>query len=153
MGDRRIWVDADACPVVIKNILFKAAQRLGIFCTLVANQQMHIPRSKWITLIQVAPGFDEADNEIVNRLKPDDIVITSDIPLAAQVLEKNGYALNPRGELYSRETIRGALLMRDFKDTLRSSGIETGGPPALTRKNRNLFAANLDKLLLKTIDS
>lgn len=153
MGDRRIWVDADACPVVIKNILFKAAQRVGIFLTLVANKQMHIPRSKWVTQIQVAPGFDEADNEIVNRVSPGDIVITGDIPLAAQVLEKRGHALNPRGELYSLDTIRGALLMREFKDTLRSSGIETGGPPALTRKNRNLFAANLDKLLLKTIGS
>ncbi|CCK78428.1 conserved uncharacterized protein [Desulfobacula toluolica Tol2] len=153
MGHRRIWVDADACPVVIKNILFKAAQRVGIFLTLVANQQMYIPRSKWITLIQVVPGFDEADNEIVNRVCPDDIVITSDIPLAAKVLEKRGHALNPRGELYSKDTIRGVLLMRDFKETLRSSGIETGGPPALTQKNRNIFAANLDKLLLKTICS
>lgn len=153
MGDRRIWVDADACPVVIKNILFKVAQRIGIFLTLVANQQMYIPRSKWISLIQVASGFDEADNEIVTRVRPGDIVITSDILLAAQVLEKRGHALNPRGELYSRDTIRGVLLMRNFKDTLRSSGIETGGPPALNQKNRNLFAANLDKLLLKKIGS
>ncbi|WP_022665182.1 YaiI/YqxD family protein [Desulfospira joergensenii] len=149
MGDRRIWVDADACPVVIKNILFKAAQRLKICLTLVANQQLHIPRSKWIHLIRVAPGFDEADNEIVKRVCPGDIVITGDIPLAAQVLEKKGHALNPRGDLYSMDTIRGVLLMRDFKETLRSSGIETGGPPPLSRKNSNLFAANLDKLLLK----
>ena len=129
----KIWVDADACPVVIKNILYKAAQRTRLQLTLVANQPMHIPRLKWITLLQVAPGFDVADNEIVKRLDPGDLVITSDIPLEAQVLEKGGHALSPRGELYSSDNIRERLNMRDFKDTLRASGIDTGGPPALNQ--------------------
>ncbi len=145
----KIWVDADACPVVIKNILYKAAQRTRLQLTLVANQPMHIPRLKWITLLQVAPGFDVADNEIVKRLDPGDLVVTSDIPLAAQVLEKGGHALNPRGELYSSDNIKERLNMRDFKDTLRASGIDTGGPPALNQKNRNAFAGNLNKLISK----
>ena len=145
----RIWVDADACPVVIKNILYKAVQRTKLQLTLVANKSMRIPRLKWIKLLQVAPGFDVADNEIVKRLDIGDLVITSDIPLAAQVLEKGGHALSPRGELYSSDNIRGRLNMRDFKDTLRASGIDTGGPPALTQKNRNAFASHLDKLISK----
>ncbi|MCP3871608.1 MAG: YaiI/YqxD family protein [Desulfobacteraceae bacterium] len=145
----KIWVDADACPVVIKNILFKAAQRTGMQLTLVANQPMRIPRLHCIKLLQVASGFDAADKEIVKRLEAGDLVITSDIPLAAQVLEKKAYALNPRGELYSVDTIRQRLNMRDFKDTLRASGIDTGGPPALNQKNRNAFANHLDKLLSK----
>ena len=106
----KIWVDADACPVVIKNILYKAAQRTRLQLTLVANQPLRIPRLKWIKLLQVAPGFDVADNEIVKRLDPGDLVITSDIPLAAQVLEKGGHALSPRGELYSSDNIRGRLI-------------------------------------------
>ena len=145
----KIWVDADACPVVIKNILYKAAQRTRLQLTLVANKSMHIPRLKWIKLLQVAPGFDVADNEIVKRLDPGDLVITSDIPLAAQALEKGGHALSPRGELYSSDNIRERLNMRDFKDTLRASGIDTGGPPALNQKNRNAFAGNLNKLISK----
>lgn len=145
----KIWVDADACPVVIKNILYKAAQRTRLQLILVANQPIHIPRLKWIKLLQVAPGFDVADNEIVKRLDPGDLVITSDIPLAAQVLEKGGHALSPRGELYSSDNIRGRLSMRDFKDTLRAGGIDTGGPPALNQKNRNAFAGHLDKLISK----
>lgn len=145
----KIWVDADACPAVIKNILFKAAQRTGIQLILVANQPMHIPRLKWINLLQVAPGFDVADNEIVKRLESGDLVITSDIPLAAQVLEKKGYALSPRGELYSLDSIRGSLHMREFKQSLRACGVDTGGPPPLAAKNRNAFAAHLDKLLSK----
>ena len=147
----KIWVDADACPVVIKDILYKAAQRTRLQLTLVANQPMHIPRLKWIKLLQVAPGFDAADDEIVKRLEMGDLVITSDIPLAAQVLEKGGYALSPRGELYSSDNIRGRLNMRDLKDTLRASGINTGGPPALNQKNRNAFAGHLDKLISKHI--
>lgn len=145
----KIWVDADACPVVIKHILYKAAQRTRLQTTLVANQPMRIPRLKWIKLLQVAQGFDVADNEILKRLDTGDLVITSDIPLAAQVLEKGGHALSPRGELYSSDNIRGRLSMRDFKDTLRSSGIDTGGPPALNQKNRNAFASHLDKLISK----
>ncbi len=143
----KIWVDADACPVVIKNILYKAAQRTSLQLTLVANQPMHIPRLKWVKLLQVAPGFDVADNEIVKRLDSGDLVITSDIPLAAQVLEKGGHALSPRGDLYSSDNIRERLNMRDFKDTLRASGIDTGGPPALNQKHRNAFAGHLDKLI------
>lgn len=145
----KIWVDADACPVVIKHILYKAAQRTRLQTTLVANQPMRIPRLKWIKLLQVAQGFDVADNEILKRLDTGDLVITSVIPLAAQVLEKGGHALSPRGELYSSDNIRGRLSMRDFKDTLRSSGIDTGGPPALNQKNRNAFASHLDKLISK----
>jgi hypothetical protein len=145
----KIWVDADACPAVIKNILFKAAQRTRIQLTLVANQPMHIPRLKWVTLLRVSHGFDVVDNEIVKRVEIGDLVITSDIPLAAQVLEKSGHALSPRGELYSLDSIRGSLHMREFKESLRASGIDTGGPPPLTAKNRNAFAGHLNKLLSK----
>lgn len=144
-----IWVDADACPVVIKEILFRAAQRTGVDLTLVANQPVRVPPSRVIKSIQVAGGFDVADNEIVKRLRPGDLVITSDIPLAAEVIEKGGHALSPRGERYSIENIRGRLNMRDFMDTLRSSGINTGGPPALDQSNRQLFANELDKWLVR----
>jgi len=145
----KIWVDADACPGVIKKILFRAAERTGIQLTLVANQSMHIPPFPWIKMLQVASGFDVADNEIIKRLSPGDLVITADIPLAAEVIEKGGYALNPRGELYSADNIQNRLNMRNFMDTLRSSGVETGGPSAFSLKNRNAFAGNLDKLLAK----
>lgn len=147
----KIWVDADACPAVIKDILFRAAERTGAQLTLVANQLVRIPPSRYITFIQVASGFDVADNEIVKRLGVGDLVITGDIPLAAEVIEKGGYALNPRGELYSADTIKERLTMRDFMDTLRSSGIDTGGPPALCQSDRKTFANNLDKLLTKYI--
>ncbi len=147
----KIWIDADACPVVIKNILFKAAEATGVQLTLVANQSMHIPPSPFIEMLQVASGFDVADNEIVKRLSSGDLVITSDIPLAAEVIEKGGYALSPRGELYDEENIRERLNIRDFMDTLRGSGIDTGGPPALNQKNRNDFANHLDKLLTKRV--
>ncbi|MHC4799831.1 MAG: YaiI/YqxD family protein, partial [Planctomycetota bacterium] len=144
-----IWVDADACPVVIKDILFRASERTGVELTLVANRPVRIPPSRCIKLLQVAPGVDVADNEIVKRLSVGDLVITSDIPLAAEVIEKGGYALNPRGELYSADDIRARLNMRDFMDTLRASGIETGGPPALSQSDRKSFANHLDKLLTK----
>ena len=143
----KIWVDADACPVVIKNILFRAADRTGVQLTLVANQHMYIPPSRCIKMLQVASGFDVADKEIVKRLSAGDLVITSDIPLAAEVIEKGGYALSPRGELYSGDNIRDRLNMRDFMDTLRASGIDTGGPAPLSQKNRNAFANHLNKLL------
>lgn len=145
----KIWVDADACPVVIKDILFRAAQRTGVQLTLVANQPVRIPPSRCIKLVQVAPGFDVADNEIVKKLSAGDLVITSDIPLAAEVIEKGGYALSPRGELYSADNIGARLNMRDFMDTLRASGIDTGGPPALSQSDRKSFASHLDKLLTK----
>ncbi|GJM04387.1 MAG: UPF0178 protein [marine bacterium B5-7] len=144
-----IWVDADACPVVIKDILFKAADRVGVLLTLVANQSMQIPVSPNIKFVLVASGFDVADNEIVKRLDVGDLVITADIPLAAEVIEKGGLALNPRGELYTTDNIKSRLSMRDFMDTLRSSGVQTGGPPALSKSDRQTFANNLDKLLTK----
>jgi uncharacterized protein len=145
----KIWVDADACPVVIKEILFRAAERTGVQVTLVANQPVRIPPSRRIELLQVTAGFDVADNEIVKRLGAGDLVITSDIPLAAEVIDKGGYALTPRGELYTADTIRARLTMRDFMDTLRASGIDTGGPPALSQGDRKAFADQLDKLLTR----
>jgi uncharacterized protein YaiI (UPF0178 family) len=143
----KIWVDADACPVVIKDILFRAAERTGVYMTLVANQPVRVPASRFIDALQVKSGFDVADNEIVNRLGVGDLVITSDIPLAAEVIEKGGHALNPRGELYSADSIRSRLNMRDFLDTMRASGINTGGPPVLSQSDRKSFANHLDKLL------
>ncbi len=145
----KIWVDADACPVVIKEILFRAAERTVVEVTLVANQFVQIPKSRYINFIQVAQGFDVADNEIVKRLKTGDLVITSDIPLAADVIEKGGYALSPRGDLYTVDNIRVRLNMRDFMETLRSSGVDTGGPSALSQSDRKAFANHLDKLLTK----
>ncbi len=143
----RIWVDADACPLVIKEILFRAAERTGVLLTLVANQPLRIPDSPLIKMLQVAPGFDVADNEIVKRLSAGDLVITSDIPLAAEVIEKGGCALGPRGELHTKDNIRERLNMRDFLDTMRASGIVTGGPPALRQSDRKTFAGHLDRLL------
>lgn len=143
----QIWVDADACPVVIKEILFRAAERTGVRVTLVANQPISVPKSPSIGMLQVPSGFDVADNEIVKRCRSGDIVVTSDIPLAAEAIEKGARALSPRGELYSENSIKGRLTMRDFLDTLRASGIETGGPPALSQRDRQLFAGHLDKLL------
>ena len=145
----KIWVDADACPVVIKDILYRAAQRTKVQLTLVANQSIQIPASHHINFIQVKQGFDVADNEIVKRLESGDLVITSDIPLAADVIEKGGIALSPRGELYTTENIRARLNMRDFMETLRSSGINTGGPPALNQSDRKAFANHLDQFLAK----
>lgn len=147
----KIWVDADACPAVIKEILFKASQRTGLPLTLVANHGMRIPNQRGIDFILVDAGADVADNEIVRQLQEGDIVITADIPLAAQVVEKSATALNPRGELYTVENIRERLNMRDFMESLRNSGIETGGPAALNRNDRNRFAAQLDKLLQQCV--
>ncbi|MES0327302.1 MAG: YaiI/YqxD family protein [Gammaproteobacteria bacterium] len=147
----KIWIDADACPVVIKEILFKAATRTSVLVTLVANQYIKIPPSPNIKFIHVASGFDVADNEIVKRLDAGDLVITSDIPLAADAIEKGGYALSPRGELYTVDNIRARLNMRDFMESLRSSGVDTGGPPALNQTDRKAFANQLDKLLTKYI--
>ena len=143
----KIWVDADACPVVIKEILFRAAERTKIQVTLVANQSIQIPSSHHINFIQVSQGFDVADNEIVRRLEVGDLVITSDIPLAADVIEKGGLALSPRGEMHTKDNIRSRLNMRDFMETLRASGVDTGGPPALNQGDRKSFANHLDRLL------
>ncbi|SEO48616.1 YaiI/YqxD family protein [Aquisalimonas asiatica] len=145
----RIWVDADACPVVVREILFKAAERTGVQLTLVANRPVRIPRSPVIHFLQVASGFDVADHEIVRRVEPDDLVVTGDIPLAAEVIEAGGHALSPRGELHTRENIRSRLNMRDFMDTLRASGVDTGGAPAMNQKDRQAFANNLDRLLTR----
>ncbi len=145
----KIWVDADACPAVIKDILFKAAERTGVQLTLVANQPLRIPSSRAIEFLLVTSGFDVADNEIVKRLSAGDLVITGDIPLAAEVIEKGGHALNPRGELYDADTIGSLLNMRDFMDALRGSGIDTGGPPPLSQSDRQSFANHLDKILTR----
>ena len=145
----KIWVDADACPVVIKEILFRAADRTQVSLTLVANQAVRVPVSRYFKMIQVESGYDVADNEIVKRVNAGDLVITSDIPLAAEVIDKGGIAINPRGELYTADNIKNRLTMRDFMDTLRSSGIDTGGPPALNQGDRKAFANQLDKLLSK----
>jgi uncharacterized protein YaiI (UPF0178 family) len=145
----RIWVDADACPKVIKEILFRAAERTGVTVTLVANRPLAIPRLPSLRLLQVGDGFDVADKQIVERSTAGDLVITADIPLAAEIIAKGGEALNPRGELYSADTIRGVLTMRDFMDTMRASGIVGGGPPALTQADRNAFASHLDKWLAR----
>ena len=144
-----IWVDADACPVIIKNILFRAAVRWKLKTTLVANQMLNVPPSVFIQARQVPRGFDVADNYIVQHASAGDLVITADIPLAAQVLEKDVHALNPRGELYSKETIGERLAMRDMMETLRSAGIETGGPRAFDQADTRAFAARLDTLLAR----
>jgi len=145
-----IWVDADACPIVIKDILFRAAERTKIQTTLVANQAIRIPPSAHISFLRVTQGYDEADNEIVKRLQAGDLVITADIPLAADVIDKDGIALNPRGELYTKENIRDRLNMRDFMETMRASGIQTGGPAPLNNTDRQAFANQLDRLLAQS---
>ncbi|MDO6764960.1 YaiI/YqxD family protein [Agarivorans sp. 1_MG-2023] len=145
----KIWVDADACPVVIKEILFRAAERTQIPLILVANQYIKTPPSKVISSLQVSAGFDVADNEIVARVSEGDLVITSDIPLADEVITKQGQALSPRGELYTKSNIKSRLNMRDFMDTMRSSGVHTGGPAALSQADRKAFASHLDSILAK----
>ena len=139
-----IWVDADACPNVIKEILFRAAERTGILVTLVANQRLDIPRLPSLRTLQVSSGFDVADNEIVKRVNRGDLVVTADIPLAAEVIEQGGEALNPRGERYSPDTIRGLLNLRDFLETMRASVIVGGGPPPMSQADRKAFAKHLD---------
>ncbi len=145
----KIWVDADACPVVIKEILFKAAARTQTVTTLVANQYISVPKSPYIKMMQVTQGFDVADDQIVKLVNTGDIVITSDIPLAAEVIEKGAHAISPRGELHTPDNIRARLTMRDFLDTMRASGEHTGGPPPLSQADRQAFANHLDRLLAK----
>jgi uncharacterized protein YaiI (UPF0178 family) len=144
-----IWVDADACPVVIKEILFRAAERTKIKTTLIANHAMRIPPSKFIHFYQVPQGFDVADNEIVSRVNEGDLVITGDIPLASEAIDKGAIALNPRGDLYTTENIKARLNMRDFMETMRSSGVDTGGPPPINQKDRQKFANQLDKFIIQ----
>ena len=144
-----IWVDADACPVPIKQILFKAAERTGIDLTLVANHVMALPRSKYVHFVQVASGFDVADHEIVKRVGSGDLVVTQDIPLAAEVVEEGAWVLNTRGERLDRDNVRARLNMRDFMDTMRSSGETGGGPAALGPKDKQAFANALDRYLAR----
>ena len=143
----QIWVDADACPQPIKEVLFRAAERTGVSLTLVANHPMAIPRRPNVRLLQVPGGFDVADGEIAGRVQRGDLVVTADIPLAADVIARGAAALNPRGELYSPDTIRSLLSMRDFMDTMRASGVPTSGPPALSQADRKAFAGHLDRWL------
>ena len=145
-----IWVDADACPAVIRDILFRAATRTGTRLTLVANQPLRAPKSPVIHTLQVGAGFDVADDAIVERVRPGDLVVTADIPLADAVISKGAQALNPRGELYPADHIKAVLNMRDFMDTLRSSGVQTGGAAALNQRDRQQFANQLDRLLARS---
>ena len=145
----QIWVDADATPAVIKEILFRAAERRQILTTLVANKLLRVPPSPFIRALQVPHGFDVADAEIARRVEAGDLVITADIPLAAQVIERGGHALNPRGEFYSRENVREALNLRDFMTGLRDAGLATSGPPAFSQADRQAFANQLDRFLAK----
>lgn len=143
----QIWVDADACPVVIKEILFRAAERTGIRLTLVANQPLRTPPSRHIRSVQVPAGFDVADNEIVQRVAAGDLVVTQDIPLAALVVARHALAINPRGELYTSESIAQQLSMRNFMDELRGAGVDTGGPAPFHPRDRQAFANRLDQWL------
>lgn len=145
----QIWVDADACPVVIRDILCRAAARTAVQTTFVANRPLRLPASPYLGSLQVTAGFDVADNEIVRRLQPGDLVVTADIPLAAEVIGKGGEALSPRGERFTADTIRGRLNMRDFMETLRASGVQSGGPPALGQAERKAFADRLDRWLAR----
>ena len=143
----QIWVDADACPNVIKEILFRAAERLQIPLILVANKSLKTHPSSYISSIRVGAGFDVADNEIVLKMASGDLVITGDIPLAAEVIGQGGHALNPRGEFYSKENIEERLTIRNLMDELRGTGVNTGGPATLSQKDRQAFANQLDRFL------
>ena len=147
----KIWVDADACPIVIKEIIYRAAERVGVHCIFVANQGLKVPASSYLHTVQVSKGFDVADNYIVQRLAQGDLVVTADIPLASEVVAKQGWALNPRGEFYSEENIAQRLTMRNFMEEMRSTGQligqGAGGPPPLNQKDRQAFANELDRFL------
>ncbi|MGR5210279.1 YaiI/YqxD family protein [Vibrio rotiferianus] len=145
----KLWVDADACPKVIRETIVRAAERTGVECTFVANHVVPVPKRANIHSLQVPAGFDIADNEIVRRVEANDLVITSDIPLADEVISKGAQALSSRGELYTNDTIKARLNIRDFMDTMRSSGIQTGGPAALSQTERREFANHLDRILAK----
>ena len=145
----KIWVDADACPVVIKDILYRAANRAQIPLTLVANQMLRVPPSPWIKAVQVPGGFDVADQRIASDAQAGDLVVTADIPLASQVIAKGAIVIDPRGELLDLSNIEARLTMRNFMESLRSSGVETGGPPALSQSDSQAFANQLDRMLAK----
>lgn len=142
-----VYVDADACPVLIRDMLYRAAQRTGVALVLVANQAINVPRAPNIRALRVPGGFDAADDEIVSRIAPGDLVVTADIPLAAQAIERGAQVVTPRGEVYDAGNVRARLGMRDFLDTLRGSGIHTGGPPPLHERDRRAFAGVLDRYL------
>jgi len=144
-----IWVDADACPKPVKEILFRAATRAQVELTLIANQMLAVPRSPWIRSIQVPRGFDVADDEIAQRVAAGDLVVTADIPLASEVIAKGARVITPRGETYDAGSIAAALTMRNFMDTLRSSGVETGGPSAFSAGDQREFARQLDRYLAR----
>ena len=146
---QRIWVDADASPKAVKEILYRASERTKIPVTFVANQFLEVPRSSLIFAVKVASGFDVADNYIVEHSNKGDIAITQDIPLAAELVAKGCVVLNPRGERYTKENVRERLNMRDFMDSLRSSGVQTGGPEAFSKKDRMTFANALDNVLVQ----
>jgi uncharacterized protein YaiI (UPF0178 family) len=152
MNAMQIWVDADACPNPVKEILFRAAERRKVALTLVANQFLRTPPSRFIRAVQVAAGFDIADNHIVTALSPGDLVITADIPLAAEVIERGAHAINPRGERYTPNNIRQRLAMRDFMETMRSSGVVTDGPSSYSQVDRKAFADALDRFLTRHLD-
>ncbi len=145
----RIWVDADGCPGAVKNVLFRAAERVQVELTLVANKLLHVPRSRFIHALRVPHGFDVADGRIVELMQAGDLVITADIPLASEVVARDGYALSPRGELYTEENIGDRLALRNLMDELRSTGMNTGGPPSFNESDRRAFANQLDRLLTR----
>jgi uncharacterized protein YaiI (UPF0178 family) len=147
----RIWVDADACPAVIKEILYRAAERVKVPLVLVANQPLRTPSSPYIKTLRVAAGFDVADNAIAQQMQAGDLVVTADIPLAADAVERGGHALNPRGELYTRENIKERLSVRNFLGELRNTGVMTGGPSQLSLADRQAFANQLDRLLTRLL--
>ena len=145
----KIWVDADACPVAIKEILYRVANRTEIELTLIANQMLRVPPSPWIKALQVPSGFDVADQRIAQEAEAGDVVVTADVPLAALVVAKGAIVIDPRGELLDRNNIQERLTMRNFMETLRNSGVETGGPAALSTADKQAFANQLDRLLAK----
>ncbi|MDW6092268.1 YaiI/YqxD family protein [Vibrio rhizosphaerae] len=147
----KIWVDADACPKVIREVILRAVERTGVTCTFVANHVIPLPRRDNIRFLQVESGFDIADNEIVRRVAANDLVITSDIPLASEILEQQAMALSPRGDLFTLDTIKARLTMRDFMETMRASGVQTGGPPVMSQAERRDFANHLDRILAKSL--
>ena len=149
----QLWVDADACPNVIKDILFRAAARRRVTCTLVANSFIPLPRMEWLKFVQVPAGFDVADDRIVELIQPGDLAVTADIPLAAKVVDKGAFALNPRGSFYTAENIRQRLTMRNFMEELRSSGVQVGGPATFSQQDRTAFANALDRFLTQHLRS
>jgi len=145
----QIWVDADACPKPIKAILFRAAERSGVRLALVANRPLRVPRSRFVRCVRVSAGFDVADGRILDLVQPGDLVVTADIPLAAEVIDRGAHALDPRGRLYTEENVRECLAVRDLKDELRGIGVNTGGPAALSESDRREFANQLDRILAR----